>query len=146
MRRMTQHQNGPETEKQVRLPVFWVVGTLMVLEVLPLLAIWFLQPPPPVDLNAADEEFSSARAMEHVEAIAREPHPVWSPEHQRVLDYIVGKIQGFGLEPRVQVVDGAWVPLKNIVARLEGTGTGARWMRPRRAPGTHRASPDPRGR
>jgi len=43
-----------------------------------------------VPANAPASDFSAARALEHVRAIAREPHPMGSGEHDRVRDSIAG--------------------------------------------------------
>ena len=92
--------------------------------------------PDPVPASAPPTEFSSGRALEHVRAIAREPHPMGSPENAAVRDYLVEELSALGLEPEVQkttaahyfFVDGfaeAGTP-ENVLARLEGTNDGGK--------------------
>lgn len=91
--------------------------------------------PSPVPANAPDTVFSSARAMSSLVEIARQAHPVGSPEHARVRAYLMSRLRELGLDPYVQtatdlirrgpgMVRGATV--RNIVARIPGTAsTGA---------------------
>ncbi|MEM7414112.1 MAG: M28 family peptidase [Gemmatimonadota bacterium] len=90
--------------------------------------------PQPVPANAPESEFSSARAMATLIEIARAPHPVGSPEHARVRDFLVDRLEQLGLEPEVQTGvahiqgngRGRAATTRNIVARIEGTEpTGA---------------------
>ena len=92
--------------------------------------------PDPVPASAPPTEFSSGRALEHVRAIAKEPHPMGSPENRAVRDYLVEELGALGVEPEVQktiaahyiFVDGfaeAGTP-ENVLARLEGTNDGGK--------------------
>lgn len=96
---------------------------------LALLSIWSLSPPEIVS-NAPASEFSSARAWEYLKAIAAKPHPIGSPAHAEVRDYIFGELGKIGLEPQLQkttAVNTRWgsayraATVQNIVAKLEGT-------------------------
>lgn len=51
-----------------------------------------------VGASAAVSEFSSERAMVHVEAIARRPHPPGSDAHREVREYLVAALHAAGLE------------------------------------------------
>src|SRR3712207_6569602 len=53
------------------------------------LALYVFVPPPVVSADAPATEFSAERAMKDVRAIADEPHPMGSPEHEATADYIV---------------------------------------------------------
>ncbi|HEX5975534.1 MAG TPA: M20/M25/M40 family metallo-hydrolase, partial [Rubrobacteraceae bacterium] len=62
--------------------------------------------------------------------IAREPHPVGSPENARVRDYLVRQISAMGLRPEVQKTTVFWADpdeagkatnVENILVRIEGT-------------------------
>jgi len=85
--------------------------------------------PAPLPADADPSTFSASRAMTHVEAIARRPHPLGSPEHDRVRDYIRAEIGKQGLVSDVQsgVIDFKWrsrtgtAKVENILARLPGT-------------------------
>ncbi len=89
-----------------------------------------MRPPSPVSAGAPVDVFSSARAMRHVEAIGHAPHPIGTPEHDRVRDYILGELRALGLEPEMQEAaalnpgQGSAGRVENIVARLEGSGDG----------------------
>jgi hypothetical protein len=84
------------------------------------LAIYSLQPPAAAPSSAPPSDFSSARAMRHVRAVAAEAHPVGSAAHAKVREYILGELSALGLEPVVQDAHG----VRNIVVRLEGEEKG----------------------
>jgi hypothetical protein len=84
--------------------------------------------PVPLPAGAPATEFSAARAIEHVRAIAQKPHPLESAEHDRVRDYIVHEFAKLGLAPNIQT-GYAEITLgkfhrsgnvQNIVSRLLG--------------------------
>jgi hypothetical protein len=90
--------------------------------------------PDPVSASAQPAEFSSGRALEHVRAIAREPHPMSSPENAAARDYLIQELTALGLEPEVQEATAAnfifgglvaGTP-KNVLARLEGRSDGGK--------------------
>src|ERR1051325_9913374 len=54
-------------------------------------------PPPRADLRTPLEDFPAERAMRHVNAIARGPHPLGSAEHDRVRDYIKRQIDSLSV-------------------------------------------------
>lgn len=93
--------------------------------------IYQLRPSEPVSANASPAEFSSGRAMKHIEAIAQSPHPIGSPEHAMVREYLVKTLTAMGLETQVQESVGqGWASgtfragtVRNVVARLKGTHT-----------------------
>src|SRR6267154_1508021 len=61
--------------------------------------------PPPLDYQKAPvTEFSEDAAMRDVREIARLPHPLASAEHERVREYIVGRLRELGTNPEVQTV------------------------------------------
>ena len=86
--------------------------------------------PPAINANAPANEFSSARASEYLKAIAVRPHPIGSPAHAEVREYIFGELLKMGLQPQLQkttAVNANWgssyraATVENIVAKLEGT-------------------------
>ncbi|MCG8605308.1 M20/M25/M40 family metallo-hydrolase [bacterium] len=94
------------------------------------LAIYEFQPPEPVSDSAPASEFSSARAMQHLKVIAAHPHPIGTPEHAKVREYILEQLQGLGLEPSVQTANvtrsrsvrlARFATVQNVVARIPGT-------------------------
>lgn len=97
------------------------------------LAFWGLfqlTPPAAVPASAPLVEFSSSRAMEYLEAIAQKPHPIGSPEHTKVRDYIFNELTALELTPQIQtttVINPKWgTPfvagtIHNLIAKLPGT-------------------------
>ncbi len=85
--------------------------------------------PAPLPASAPATEFSAARAIEHVRAIAQKPHPLESAEHDRVRDYIVSELAKQGLAPEIEsgFSELNWGKyhasgnVQNIVARLPGS-------------------------
>jgi len=85
--------------------------------------------PAPSPASAPADTFSSERALRHVSAIAREPHPVGSEANRAVREYIGGQIRELGLTPVEQTGTGLRVNrgnlyaarVTNIMARIEGT-------------------------
>lgn len=82
--------------------------------------------------DAPASDFSSGRAMKHLQFISQNPHPVGSPQHALVRAYILKELAALGVEPEVQktavldakrpsVLNAATV--HNIIAKLKGTGS-----------------------
>jgi uncharacterized protein (TIGR03435 family) len=98
--------------------VFWIAISLVP-----------LPRPTPIPADAASQDFSAARALDQIRAIAQKPHPPGSPEHQRVRDYVIGKLTKLGIAPEVETGFGAIDfgkyhaegNVENIVARLPGS-------------------------
>jgi hypothetical protein len=93
------------------------------------LTISMQRPPAPRDAGAPPAEFSSARAMQHLSVITRETHPIGSPAHAAVREYIVRELVALGLAPEVQRATVASknpyrtvaADVQNVVARMPGT-------------------------
>ena len=82
--------------------------------------------PPPKPATASEREFSAERAMTHVRAMSRAPHPAGSAENDRVRDYIVEQLRALGTEPQVQEAlvnrgPGESATVQNVLARVPGT-------------------------
>jgi hypothetical protein len=86
-------------------------------------------PPAAVPADADPTVFSSARAMAHVEAIARRPRPVGTAEHERVRQYVVDAATAAGARVSVERAEASrpdWgspfpsAVVANIVARVPG--------------------------
>ena len=83
-----------------------------------------------VPATAPPDEFSAERALQYVREVARAPHPVGSPEHERVRDTLVHELSALGLEPAVQTTAaflgsyGTGATVQNIAARKRGTLPG----------------------
>ncbi|HKY04204.1 MAG TPA: M20/M25/M40 family metallo-hydrolase [Blastocatellia bacterium] len=92
-----------------------------------------LAPPDAAATTVSSSDFSSGRAMRHLEAIAQRPHPVGSPDLARVRDYILAEATALGFTPEVQkataLKDDRGFPIlgatvENIFVRLRGSGDG----------------------
>lgn len=87
-------------------------------------------PPEVAPSGVSPEAFSASRAMNHLAAIAEQPHPMGSSAHAAVRDYIMKELSSAGLKPELQQTIGVnhtGRPLRvgaveNIIARLKGTG------------------------
>jgi hypothetical protein len=87
-------------------------------------------PPPAVPADAPPAEFSSARAMKHLEAITKRTHPAGTVENAQVRDYIIQELRSAGLEVEVQKATGLNQQregllragtVQNVMGRLRGT-------------------------
>jgi peptidase M28-like protein len=94
------------------------------------LSLYRDNPPAAVSANASPTEFSSGRALTHLQAIAKQPHPSGTNAHAAVREYIVEALRSYGLEPEVQTAtainrqrDQLLVAgtVRNVVAKLPGT-------------------------
>lgn len=74
-------------------------------------------------------EFSTQRALEKVKIMAKHPHYVGSPDHQRIQNYLRRELKDLGLKPLIQsgftmTEKGTLVKSSNILARIKGTQSG----------------------
>jgi hypothetical protein len=69
--------------------------------------------------NVPAEEFSAARAMQDLEVVAAEPHPIGSAAQGEVRDYLVGVARSLGLPVEVQRDAGSGA--ENVIVRVDGT-------------------------
>lgn len=83
--------------------------------------------PDPISATAPQDLFSANRALAHLQAFATAPHPIGSPDHDRVRNYLVAQFTALGLTPQTQNATGVTPryrvagTVENIVARLKGT-------------------------
>lgn len=71
------------------------------------LIAWRVQTPPhPEPVSAPAQQFSADRAFPDVVAIARAPHPTGSAQNEAVRAYLVDRMTGLGLSPRLQSATG----------------------------------------
>ncbi|MGC9947648.1 MAG: M20/M25/M40 family metallo-hydrolase [Bryobacteraceae bacterium] len=119
------------TEPRTVSPAAAAVLTLLFLGVVSWWSILQVSPPPVVPDTAPPADFSAPRALTHLRAFARVPHPVGSAAHDAVRDYIVQQLTALGAQPEVQtatVVSPRWgspynaATVYNVLARLPGTG------------------------
>src|SRR3954454_5659121 len=88
--------------------------------------IYMQQPPAVTTASVLPQEFSSQRAMGHLQTIAKAPHPTGSNENKAVREYLVRELTALGADPQVQtatVIDPAEAlpyvagTVQNVVAR-----------------------------
>jgi hypothetical protein len=110
-------------------------GPLMfaLLVLLACVALRQVRPPDAVGPGAPATEFSSARAMTHLRAIAQQPRTLGSAEHARVRDYLVSTLSEYGLRTEVQKAEvvlarGSYpvraATVENVVGRMAGASAG----------------------
>src|SRR5262249_10520336 len=104
------------------------VGTLIGLTALSAYSVARVtRPPAVVPATSADTVFSAERAMRDVEAIAVRPHAMGMPDHDRVRDYIVGRLVTLGLKPQLQTTTAVGTRyqeagrVENILAWMPGS-------------------------
>lgn len=106
------------------------LASLFLIVLFVFLSIYWISPPATVPADAPATEFSSARAKQRLQIIARQPHPIGSSEHAKVLEYIQNELVALGLNPEVQEAEvfgkprGAYIRaamVRNVIARLRGT-------------------------
>lgn len=91
------------------------------------LAIAWQEPPRPQAGEVSPKDFSAARALHDVEAIAERPHPIGSADHARVRDYIVERLRSLGIKAELQETTGVFAKdraagrVANILGRIKGT-------------------------
>jgi len=112
-------------------PIFLHIFSLCILGAAIYLTMALISPPAPLPADVPATEFSAERAMQDLEVIAREPHPMGEfPARADVRDYILSEIRTLDLQPQVQdtfgvrlvapefIIGGA---VENILFRLPGT-------------------------
>jgi hypothetical protein len=102
----------------------------LVLALVAFVTVHAIAPPAARPASAPETEFSAQRALVHVAAIAKAPHPVGTPAHEEVRAYLLRALGDLALEVRVQETDAVLkaaavthaAHLKNVIARLRGSG------------------------
>ena len=79
--------------------LLWLGGSLAIAL---LIAVFTLQVPGPLGLDAPADAFSAERAMVDVREVARRPHPVGSADHARVRDYLLQRMGALDLQTSTQ--------------------------------------------
>jgi hypothetical protein len=86
------------------------------------LSLWAQEPPRPLPADAPSDVFSARRAFQHVEEIARAPHPTGSAEAERVRGVLVQRLVDMGLKAEIQRSRDPEEPFQNVLARIPGRG------------------------
>jgi len=108
--------------------------SLLVLVALVYFSFHVLIPTKISSLDTPETEFSTARALLHLEKISEKPHYIGSEAHNEVREYLITQLELMGLEPQVQegfTLNKKWSVLskpKNILARIPGKEQGKALM------------------
>lgn len=84
---------------------------------------WLNTPPRVEPRSAPPQVVSGERALEDVRAMAREPHPIGSPEHRRVQEWVAQRLAPLGGKLQrgtVKLEGGAQREVANVLARWDG--------------------------
>jgi Peptidase family M28 len=119
----------PGPEDRLTSPLPGIVLFLFLLGVAAL-SILLLRPPGPLPASAPTDQFSAARALHHVQALAARPHPPGTAAHAEAQAYLVAQLKRLGLEPQVQkavaVRRQSVATVENVLARLPGSEGGGK--------------------
>lgn len=113
----------------MRLSPRWIWWLVLVLATAVAALPW--KAPGPVSDSAPPTAVSADRALDHIEIVAREPHPMGSPEAGEVREYLLEQLSLLDLEVDEQSFTapdyfdnpGATVEAANVVARLGGANS-----------------------
>jgi hypothetical protein len=122
----------PEPEDSLTSPLPGIVLFLCLLGVA-VLSIYLIRPPAPLPVSASADQYSAARALTHIRALASRPRPVGTQAHAEAQMYLVAQLQRLGLEPQVQTTVGLnpmnlkdVTHVENVLARLSGSRSGGK--------------------
>ena len=94
------------------------------------LSILLLRPPAPLPASAPADQYSAARALPHIQALATQPRPIGTAAHDSAQAYLIAQLEQLGLEPQVQkaeaVRDQEVAHVENVLARLPGSARGGK--------------------
>lgn len=112
----------------------WLLGALLLLLLCSLAAfgIWQQKPPRPLPEDASPTEFSAARAIRHIEAMAREPHRAGTAANYAVREQILAALARLGVQGEIEddlLVRGSTISNpQNVLARIPGTANTKAFM------------------
>jgi len=120
----------PEDGMTSLVPGIILFLCLLGLAVLSILAITL---PTPLPESAPADQYSAARAMTHIRALAARSHAVGTPAHAEAEAYLVDQLKQLGLGPQVQKTVGLSpdnlkdvTHVENVLARLRGSSSGGK--------------------
>ncbi len=92
-------------------------------------SFYALMPQKITKANAAVEQFSTERALQHINTISKKPHYISSKNHETVQKYLTDELKKLGLPVEIQegYTVGDWGNLalaKNIITRIKGRKDG----------------------
>ncbi|MGA9270212.1 MAG: M20/M25/M40 family metallo-hydrolase, partial [Lutimonas sp.] len=99
-----------------------------------LFALKRIMPRAIVNDSVPPQEFSLARALDHLKIISEKPHFVSSSAHEEVREYLVAELEKLGLEVEIQEAEvlgqknRTGTKVRNILTRIEGSEPGKALM------------------
>jgi hypothetical protein len=94
------------------------------------LSILLIRSPAALPASAPADEFSAARALPYIQALATQPRLVGTSAHAEAEAYLIAQLRQLGLEPQVQKavsVSGFGAEeVENVLARLPGSKIGGK--------------------
>jgi len=125
--------SGSVDRLSLRSSVAFTLIPWVVVAVFAAVGFYSVVPPDALPADAPDTEFAAARAVEHIEVIAREPHPMGSTAIAGVRSYLVSELEELDLEPKFQTISapnyfehGDPVEVVNVIGTIPGSAnTGA---------------------
>jgi len=119
----------PVPEDRLTNPLPGIVLFLFLLGVAAL-SILLIRPPAPLPASAPADQFSAARALPYVQALAARPHPLGTAAHAETQAYLIAQLKQLGLEPQVQKAVAVRYQMaarvENVLARLPGSKGGGK--------------------
>jgi len=115
-----------------RSPGVGIAG-LVALLLIGIASVLAMAPTAPAGHDAPAEAFSGARAMTHISAIAEDPRPIGSAQHDEARDYLLDELGSLGWHTEVQESVGMFdfgadgtqsiAAVANVIATRPGTGS-----------------------
>lgn len=110
--------------KKDQKKAIYAVAALLIFLLSLYLSVLSFNPPEPKPAAAPLDEFSSGRAMRHLQFIAREPHPIGSDFHASVRDYIFEYLRSLNVDVEILKAQVWSKTVHNIIVKIKGTGSG----------------------
>lgn len=89
------------SKTDLRVSLYFVLITLTLIIAATIFSIIELQPPKPLPTDAPLNQFSSMRALKHLEVLTYQPRPAGSLAHKQAQDYIFHVLLTLGLKPEL---------------------------------------------
>lgn len=130
-------RSAPDVRQQAASRSFLpALGAWCLILLLAALAIFELKAPDALPATSPQSDFSAERALMHVRAIAREPHPIGSNANAAAREYLVAQLSRLEMQPQITTAIGvsdrygALIAgnTHDIIARLPGTANSGAIM------------------
>lgn len=118
--------NGMISQKDNTAGVYWGLAIWVFFSVVAYAAFYYHAAPSEIlPEDGSPLEFSAARAMRHIQAIASKPHVAGTAENAAVRDYISQQLKTMGVDAEIQETVIHWRPgciatVQNVLGRIPG--------------------------